>query len=79
MSAANSPDGPVVVFGLEWCEFSWSVQRFQREAGVPFLAVNLDDTADRNGRLGDRLRWVLRDRVGSATLPQVLVASVKLV
>ncbi len=69
----GSGTDPVVVFGLEWCEFSWSVHRFLRGAGIPFRAVNLDAPAYRADRAGDRLRWALRNKVGSATLPQVFI------
>jgi cysteine synthase A len=65
---------PIVVFGLEWCEFTWSVQAFLRKAGLPYRAVSLDASSYRAGRLGDRLRWALRNKVSSASLPQVFVA-----
>jgi cysteine synthase A len=69
----NEPNEPAIVFGLEWCEFSWSVHSFLRRAGIPFRAVNLDAGAYRAGQMGDRLRWALREKVGSATLPQVFL------
>lgn len=64
---------PVVLFGLEWCEFTWSVQRFLRDAGIAYRVINLDAATYRADRMGDRLRWALRDKLGSATLPQVFL------
>ena len=64
---------PIVVFGLEWCEFTWSVRNFLHDAGLPCRAINLDEGSLRAANLGDRLRWALRNKVGSATLPQVFL------
>lgn len=64
---------PVVLFGLEWCEFTWSVQRFLRDAGIAYQVINLDAATYRADRMGDRLRWALRAKLGSATLPQVFL------
>jgi cysteine synthase A len=70
----NAVKEPVVVFGLEWCEFSWSVHRFLRQANIPFTAINLDSCAYREERKGEKLRWALRNKVASATLPQVFLS-----
>jgi cysteine synthase len=64
---------PVVIFGLEWCEFTWSVQRLLTRSGVPFRVVNLDSAELRAEGMGERLRWALRNRVSSATFPQVFL------
>jgi cysteine synthase len=66
-------DDPVVVFGLEWCEFTWSVRSFLDRAGIPFRMINLDSIDLRDGRVGDKMRWALRTKVSSATLPQVFL------
>ena len=73
-SLIDDAEEPIVVFGLEWCEFTWSVHTFLRRAGLPYRAVSLDGASYRAGRLGDRLRWALRNKVSSATLPQVFFA-----
>jgi cysteine synthase A len=62
---------PIVIFGLEWCEFTWSVQRFLSRAGITFRTINLDAADLRSQGLSERLRWALRSKVNSATLPQV--------
>ena len=69
----NQAEKPFVVFGLEWCEFTWSVQSFLRSADLPYRTINLDSELYRAGNAGDRLRWALRNKVSSATLPQVFL------
>ena len=51
--AISDPDQPVVMFALEWCEFSWAVRRFLKDIGVPFRSVDLDS-------VGDAGRWPRR-------------------
>ena len=72
--SSDDAQEPIVVFGLEWCEFTWSVLSFLRSAGLPFRAINLDGASLRAANMGDRLRWALRNKVASATLPQVFLA-----
>jgi cysteine synthase A len=69
----DGAEEPLVIFGLEWCEFTWSVQFFLRSAGLPYRTINLDSELYRAAKAGDRLRWALRNRVSSATLPQVFL------
>lgn len=63
---------PVVVYALEWCEFSWSVRRMFQEAGIEYLSVDLDSTAYR-GERSTRLRAALLEVCGAPTIPQVFV------
>jgi cysteine synthase A len=44
-----------------------------RDAGIAYRVINLDAATYRADRMGDRLRWALRDKLGSATLPQVFL------
>ena len=70
-SLIDGAEEPFVIFGQEWCEFTWSVQRLLTRSAVPFRLINLDSARLRSGNMGERLRWALRDRVSSATFPQV--------
>jgi cysteine synthase A len=64
---------PVVVFALEWCEFSWSVRKLFARLGVEFESVDLDSVAYQRDDRGGKIRAVLNDRLGSPTIPQVFI------
>ena len=74
--AIGNPGEPVVMFALEWCEFSWSVRRFLTDIGVPFRSVDLDSVALQADGLGGDIRTALRDRTGEATIPQIFIGGV---
>jgi cysteine synthase len=71
--AINSAEEPVVIFALEWCEFSWAVQRFLADIGVQFRAVELDSVAMQANGLGGDIRTALRVRTGQGTIPQIFI------
>jgi cysteine synthase A len=64
---------PVVVFALEWCEFSWSVRKLFARLGVDFVSVDLDSVEYQTDDRGGKIRAVLNDRIGSPTIPQVFI------
>ena len=64
---------PVVVFGLEWCEFTWSARKVLDRYGIPFCAVDLDSVAYQEGDRGARIREVLHARTGIASLPLIFI------
>ncbi|PCD77384.1 O-acetylserine lyase [Pseudothioclava arenosa] len=64
---------PVVMFVLEWCEFSWSVRKLFASAGIPYHAVELDAAAMQTDNLGGELRAALGVRAGVPTIPQIFV------
>jgi cysteine synthase A len=70
------PAEPVVLFGLEWCEFSWSVRRFLNDSGVPFRSVDLDSVAMQADGLGGDIRRALRHVTGAPTIPQIFVGGI---
>ena len=51
------PTNPVVMFALEWCEFSWSVRKMFAHYEVPYRSVDLDSVA-LSGRQSRRTRFV---------------------
>jgi cysteine synthase A len=67
------PDQPVVVFALEWCEFSWSVRNLFAAAGIDFRSVDLDGPDYRANDQGGDVRRALARLTGAATIPQVFV------
>jgi len=64
---------PVVLFALEWCEFSWSVRKLFATLGIPYQAVDLDSVKFQEGGLGGRIRAVLARDIGSPTIPQIFM------
>jgi cysteine synthase A len=68
-------DEPVVLFALEWCEFSWSVRKLFARLGVRYRSVDLDSVAFQAGDLGGKIRAVLAARTGARTIPQVFIGA----
>jgi cysteine synthase A len=66
-------DEPVVMFALEWCEFCWAVRKLFTKLGIAYESVDLDSVAFQQQDIGVKIRAVLRDRIGSPTIPQVFV------
>jgi cysteine synthase A len=74
--AVTSREQPVVMFALEWCEFSWAARWFLRDLGVPFRSVELDSVAMQAEGFGGDIRKALRVRTGEATIPQIFIGGV---
>ena len=64
---------PVVMFALEWCEFSWSVRKLFARLGIAYRSVDLDSVALQGGDMGGKIRAVLAARTGTRTIPQVFI------
>lgn len=79
LDAANFVDDiighePVVLFALEWCEFSWAVRKFFAKLGIAYRSVDLDSVPYQVKDRGGKIRAVLAKRIHSPTIPQVFVA-----
>ena len=72
-AAIRGPGQPLLMFGLQWCEFSWTVRRFFQAIGATMTSVDLDAPRFQAGEFGVRCRTALAERTGSSTLPQVFV------
>ena len=72
-AALSAPDEPVVLFALEWCEFSWSVRKLFSAIGVAYRSIDLDSVAYQEHNWGGEIRAALRERIGLPTIPQVFV------
>lgn len=68
-----NPSSPVVMFGLEWCEFCWAVRKLFRRLSIPIHSVDLDSTTYRPARLGPKMRTTLSAYTGSSSLPQIFI------
>jgi len=64
---------PVVMFALEWCEFSWSVRKLFQAMGVPYRSIDLDSVEYQAGDFGGKVRAALNERLGSPTIPQIFI------
>jgi cysteine synthase A len=64
----------VVLFALEWCEFSWSVRKLFDRLGIGFRSIDLDSVQYQKHNRGGKIRAVLADRTGVNTIPQVYIA-----
>jgi cysteine synthase A len=66
-------DEPVVMFALEWCEFCWSVRKLFAQLGIAYHSINLDSVEFQDNDRGGKIRAVLAERTGAATIPQIYI------
>jgi len=64
---------PVVMFALVWCEFSWSVRKLFSRMNIEFRSIDLDAVKYQENDFGGKVRAVLRERLGTPTIPQVFI------
>ena len=69
----EAPTQPITLFGLEWCEFCWSVKSALKTIGVPCQIINLDASKLQSNDMGSKMRLALRHRTGSNTFPQIFI------
>ena len=73
-NAIGDPERPVVMFSMEWCEFSWSVRKLFNAARIPFRTVNLDSRDENRPPVGE-IRDALYLLTGAPTIPQIFVGN----
>ena len=64
---------PVVLFALEWCEFCWSVRKLFGQLGIEYRSIDLDSVEYQTNDFGGKVRAVLAERTGAATIPQIFI------
>jgi len=69
----NDPGNPTVVFGLEWCEFCWSVRKVMKEYGIHCQYADLDAVKYQRDNMGGKMREALRSVTGCNTFPQIFM------
>ncbi|SDB55131.1 cysteine synthase A [Bauldia litoralis] len=72
-TVVSSSEQPVVLFALEWCEFSWSLRKMFTEMNIPYRSVDLDSVEYQEGNRGGDIRSALREKISIPTIPQVFV------
>lgn len=71
--ATHDPQNPVVLFALEWCEFSWSVRKMFAHYEIPYRSIDLDSVAYQENEKGGNIRAAIREQTGLSTIPQIYV------
>jgi len=69
----NDSSHEIVMFGLEWCEFCWSVRKVLTHYGIPFRTIAIDSVAYQGNNRGNKMRDVLVSQNKWATFPQIYV------
>jgi cysteine synthase A len=72
-TVTGDADQPVVMFALEWCEFSWSVRKMFAHYDIPYRSVDLDSVAYQEGNLGGKIRAAIQEQTGLKTIPQIYI------
>jgi cysteine synthase A len=66
-------ENPVVMFGLEWCEFCWSVRKILDKYNINYRSVDLDSAELAENDRGNKLRRVLEKTNNWPTMPQIYI------
>ena len=69
----SDKEQPVVLFALEWCEFSWSVRKLFARLDVPYRSVDLDSVEYQENNWGGQIRKALEKKIASKTIPHIFV------
>ena len=72
-SVTSDREQPVVMFALEWCEFSWSVRKMFAHYGIPYRSVDLDSVAYQKNNRGGNIRAAIQEQTGLKTIPQIYI------
>jgi len=63
----------VVMFALEWCEFSWAARKLFAALDIPYRSVDIDNRANQDSGMGKRLRKALGRKTGNPTIPKIFI------
>lgn len=64
---------PVVMFAMQWCEFSDSVRKMFAHYDIPYRSVDLDSVAYQEGNRGGKIRTAIQEQTGLKTIPQIYI------
>jgi glutaredoxin-related protein len=73
-SMIADPISKIVIFGLQWCEFSWSLRKFLNAHVLIHKSLELDSAAFIESCDPDDAQTVLKRPIGTPTIPQLFVA-----
>jgi cysteine synthase A len=69
----SDPRNKVLMFGLEWCEFCWSVRKILGKYNIEFHSIDLDCAELAKNDRGNKLRNVLEKTNDWYTMPQIYI------
>jgi len=72
-TVTGDAEQPVVMFALEWCEFSWSVRKMFAHYDIPYRSIDLDSVAYQEGNRGGKIRAAIQEQTGLKTIPQIYI------
>jgi len=72
-TVTSDAEQPVVMFALEWCEFSWSVRKMFAHYDIPYRSIDLDSVAYQEGNRGGKIRAAIQEQTGLKTIPQIYI------
>ncbi len=64
---------PVVLFGMEWCEFCWAAEKLFRALDITYHSIQVDSEALQENGVGNEIRKELKALTGSPTIPQIYI------
>ena len=70
----SDPQHPLVMFGIDYCEFSWAARRLLDTLEVKYKMVDLGAEEFQAGNRSREIRHALQALTGSPTTPQVFIA-----
>ncbi|HWO21795.1 MAG TPA: cysteine synthase A [Kofleriaceae bacterium] len=69
----TDPAQPVVIFALEWCEFTAAVRKLFERVGIPYHRIPLDSAENQRDNWGWKIRDALTARTQMPTIPQIFI------
>jgi len=73
LETISDPMQPVIMFGLEWCEFCWSVKKIMDRYKIAYRSIDLDSVEYAENDRGLKMRNYLDKTNNWETLPQIYI------
>jgi cysteine synthase len=70
----SDPQRPLVMFGVDYCEFCWAARKLLDTMEVNYEMVDLGADEFHAGNRGREIRQALQALTGSPTTPQIFIA-----
>ena len=70
----SDPQHPLVMFGIDYCEFSWAARKLLDTLEVKYEMVDLGAEEFQAGNRSREIRQALQALTGSPTTPQIFIS-----